>query len=388
MKIIINASNIKLGGAIQVAASFVKELQNLEFKNEYHIIISSELLYELSDLYDNSKFIFHKIINNPGFSYEGFKANIELNKLEKKINPTCVFSIFSPTYWKPRSVHVSGFAAGWTINPDSIAFKELSLVYFLKKKIENWLKLKISIWSIDIFIGETQVVKERLNKYGKVPLERIYVVGNTFGSHFLEVINPNDFQLPQRNSMDEFRFITISANYPHKNLKVLKKVIPMLKSKKLNVKFFLTIPHFEFTQLFKGYEDSIINLGPISNRNCPAVYQQCDALFLPTLLESFSASYPEAMIMRKPILTSNLDFAKNICMKGAQYFDPLNPNDIVSKISLLINNKERYNELIQLGLQRVQEFPSALDRAKSYIAICENAVMNYNKQYETNYTRP
>jgi hypothetical protein len=45
----------------------------------------------------------------------------------------------------------------------------------------------------------------------------------------------------------------------------------------------------------------------------PKWYKATQALLLPTLLESFSGTYIEAMHFERPIFTSNLDFAKEVC---------------------------------------------------------------------------
>ena len=49
--------------------------------------------------------------------------------------------------------------------------------------------------------------------------------------------------------------------------------------------------------------DWLLAVGGVDIRECPSLYEQCDFMFLPTLLECFSASYAEAMKMRRPILT-------------------------------------------------------------------------------------
>ena len=58
-----------------------------------------------------------------------------------------------------------------------------------------------------------------------------------------------------------------------------------------------------------NYDERIEYLGKININQCPHLYVQSDAVFLPTLLECFSASYAEAMLMKKPIITSDLGFA-------------------------------------------------------------------------------
>jgi glycosyltransferase involved in cell wall biosynthesis len=153
-------------------------------------------------------------------------------------------------------------------------------------------------------------------------------------------------------------------------LSVIKEVISYLRNS--NIKFVLTIKDDEFNKLFRGVENSIINLGPIKHENCPSVYSQCDALFFPTLLETFSASYPEAMKMKKPILTSNYSFATDICKDAALYFDPLNPKEIAEKITKLIANKKLQTELIDKGLEQLSSFETAQSRALKYLDILEN----------------
>ena len=373
MRILVNISNLKIGGALQVGYSFMSEIVNLTTNHKFYVVLSDEIDKELNFKLKNQKknIKIFKLNSYPGLLFNGIKARKELYAIESLVKPDVVFSIFGPTYWKPKTIHVCGFAAGWTINPDSIAFQVFSVIDRVKKNFQNWIKLKSSVRESSFFIVETLTVKIRLNKYAKVPLENIFVVGNTYGNHFNLDISKKKFILPIKKDEDEFRFVTITANYPHKNLNILNSVIPLLIKKKLNVKFYLTISQDEFKENFDDFENHLINLGPIKVEDCPIVYRDSDALFLPTLLESFTASYPEAMISRKPILTSDLDFSHDICGDAACYFDPLDPVDIVDKIEQIILDKSFYDNLVKLGTSRVSTFSSAKRRVEQYISICE-----------------
>ncbi len=370
MRLLINTSNLKKGGSLQVAYSFLNEIKH-NTKHTFYVVLSSQLKEQIDIQEFPNNFIFKTYSIKPTLLKVITGRDKFLSKLEKDINPDKVFSIFSPAYWRPKSIHISGFANGWSVNPGSIAFAELSFLNRIKKHVISYLKLKLLKLESNIFIVETISVKEKLSKFGKIPINKIYVVSNNYGVHYVETFSINDFVLPQKSSVDEFRFITISSNYKHKNLKILKEVIPILRKKDVRVKFFITIPEKTFQKEYNDFKDYIINLKPVPVINGPAIYHQCDALFLPTLLECFSASYPEAMIMKKPILTSDLGFARDICKDAAIYFNPLDAKDVVSKIILLINNKNIYNELVALGLNRVKDFPTAKERAKKYIEICE-----------------
>ena len=87
---------------------------------------------------------------------------------------------------------------------------------------------------------------------------------------------------------------------------------------------------------------------------------------MPTLLESFSGSYIEAMHYGVPILTSDLDFAHDVCGESAIYFDPWNVETIKNAILELINNPEQARKLISAGKTQLEsKFQSWDDIAES-----------------------
>ena len=107
-------------------------------------------------------------------------------------------------------------------------------------------------------------------------------------------------------------------------------------------------------------------------KDCPKLYNSCDAMFLPSHLECFSASYAEAMKMEKPILTSDLSFAHTVCGNAALYFDNTNPEDISSKIKCLFHDKTLYSKLIKNGTEQLKSYMDSKQRASSYLDICRS----------------
>ena len=49
------------------------------------------------------------------------------------------------------------------------------------------------------------------------------------------------------------------------------------------------------------YGDSVINIGTVDLASISTVYSFIDAVFMPTLLESYSATFLEAMAYDKPL---------------------------------------------------------------------------------------
>lgn len=101
--------------------------------------------------------------------------------------------------------------------------------------------------------------------------------------------------------------------------------------------------------------DCIINVGPIPQSHIARYYLNCNALLLPTLLESFSSTYIEAMYFGTPILTSDLDFARAICGKAALYFDPWDTASMKNAILQLKKNDLLCQQLADSGRERLTQ---------------------------------
>jgi glycosyltransferase involved in cell wall biosynthesis len=370
MRLIINASNIVVGGGIQVSLSFIEELKKFK-DHEYHLFLSIPVAKQIDRNSFPNNFSFYFFNVSPSSITKGYKVRRELNRLEKSIKPDLVFTVFGPAYWKPKSLHISGFANGWCYNPNSIAHKRLTSVKRLKSRISTLFR-NFEIKKADYLIVETEDAKSKINKYISIPREKIFVVGNAFHPIYSKYIS-NKVEIPIAEN-NTFKLLVLSAFYPHKNLEIINDVIPILKRKtKRQFIFYLTIGEDEYIRNFRD-SHYIINLGPQKVEDCPNLYKNADALFLPTLLETYSANYPEAMIMKKPIITSGFDFAKDVCKDAALYIDPLNPDDIANKIIQLSENKKLYNTLIKKGEQRVLELETSESRAIKYMNIFQNII--------------
>ncbi|HDC4513818.1 TPA: glycosyltransferase, partial [Enterobacter cloacae] len=134
-------------------------------------------------------------------------------------------------------------------------------------------------------------------------------------------------------------------------------------------KFIVTINDVEYKSLSDEFKQATYNIGPIPIADCPSLYKYSDALFLPTLLECFTASYLEAMKMRIPIFTSNLDFAETICQDAAFYFNPLSVYSISTTISTAIKDECRLQEKIENGDVILKSFPDHIQRVEKFMKL-------------------
>jgi glycosyltransferase involved in cell wall biosynthesis len=374
VNLLINCSNLNKGGGLQVAHSFIHEIKCNQNDN-FWIILSSSISNQIdtTSFPNNFNFLTYNISSKILGVLTG--RNSYLDKLVEKQRINVVFTLFGPSYWRPKVKHVMGFAKAQYIYLDSPFHKNLSIKGHILLKIKRFFHLK-DFRKSQALITENQTISSTLNQL--IPNSSVYTVTNFHNQIFDQPLHWKRAKL----NCNGYKILSVTANYPHKNLSIIPKVIDVLtkKFRGFEFTFILTIKENElsFNKLSSNLE-RIKFLGPVELKQVPKLYEQCDAVFVPTLIECFTANYPEAMKMKKPILTSDLEFAHGLCGEAAEYFDPLDPEDIANKIYALANNKIRQQELIELGEKQLEKFDDYKTRARKYLEILE---------YEANHPRP
>lgn len=361
MKLIINTVNLKIGGAFQRSVSFLKELK--EFGQDQYFIFYNEEIgkqVDINNYPDNFKFYYFE--KSPASLKHRSKIIKEFNRLESEITPDAIFSFVGPCYWKPKSPHLVGFGLGHIIYNDYSFVKN----YSLKTKLEMLYK---KIWTkceADYWVVQTEDVRSRLARKIKVPIEKVFLVSNGIGQQY------NEVKIIEKDKSHIKKLLLISTFRPNKNFEIIKKVVPLLKDDNFTYEFHVTIKSEDYIEYFKGFEESVINHGHVKAIDCPSLYNEADAMFLPSHLECFSASYPEAMKMEKPILTSNLSFAHTVCGDSAIYFDNLSATDVAEKIKMIFHDENLYRELVNKGKKQLLHFDNSRQQAEKYLAICNS----------------
>jgi glycosyltransferase involved in cell wall biosynthesis len=169
---------------------------------------------------------------------------------------------------------------------------------------------------------------------------------------------PSEFKTHE----NQLKLFFPSRYYPHKNLEIMTELFSQFPSELSNVTVFITLTPDQHPNARKllakidqmNLQNNIVNLGHIPYEEIGGYYRHSDALFMPSLLESFSTTYVEAMAAGLPILTSDLDFARSACGDTADYFDPFSPEDVKNSIIKYRDDEPRQQELAQLGEQKMQ----------------------------------
>jgi glycosyltransferase involved in cell wall biosynthesis len=376
-RIYLNAANLKMGGLKQVALNFI--LKNLEEPEEFdwYYAISTELAVELKAAGVDS---LPQSTIYPGSPAKNKKIARAIYNDAHRVQPCLVFTFGGPAYIHFELPHLMGMYDGWVSHAGKEAYRCLDFP-------GEWLKMKMLVrykswWTrrANWWVMETEAARQGLHRRLGLPLSRISLVSNSAGSAYTESLGRRaDFPSPDK----PLRMLCFCAPYKHKNLDLLPRVAKALQELKPNFQFtfIVTLPQdgpdwrrlqaqaakFKVLQHFD-------NRGPVLSVDGPDLYRTADCLFLPTVLETFSATYPEAMCMGLPILTPALDYLEDICRDAALYFPPYEPQLAASRILELAADQALWNRLIDAGKSRVRDFPSPNLKKQQYYAVIREAL--------------
>lgn len=360
MIFLINSTNLKNGGGLQVSQS-ICELLN-QFKNHHFIVVLST--------YINDEHI------TDGENVEVFKYNIPQNAksilfgrdafldgLVAEKNVDAVLTVFGPSLWRPRVPHLCGFARAQLlneVNPSVSPTIKERMVY----KIWTWSFRKSS----KVFYTENPYISDMLPRLIKGA--KVYTVSNYYNQVF---DYPEQWRynihLP---SFEGTTLITISSIATHKNLGIMVPMVDYLEGEhpNFNFRFVLTCDKAPF-ELPEKLSHHFVFVGKVDVSECPNLYEQADIMFMPTLMECFTATYPEAMRMEVPIVTTDLEFAHGLCGEAACYYNAVDAKAAAEAIYKVATSKKYAQELVVSGKEQLKKFDNYEQRAEKLINILE-----------------
>ena len=314
---------------------------------------------------------------NYGSNVEVFKYNLKhnlrtvfmgrdvfLDKMIQKKNIDAVITLFGPSLWRPRVPHVCGFARAQLLLKDS--------PYYDRIKTKEKLVFKIWDWgfrrSARIFYTENPYISEKLS--GHFPNVRIYTVSN----YYNQIYDHPDMwvrsiKLPE---FDGVTCLSVSSPSSHKNFGIIEGIVRHLRITRpdFKIRFVLTCSAEEWP-LADDVRKNVVYVGKTDVSECPFLYEQSDIMFMPTLLECFSATYPEAMRMEVPIVTTDLEFARGLCGEAACYYRAIDSTAAAEALYKVATDKVYASQLVENGKKQLLSYDNYEKRTEKLIKIME-----------------
>ena len=162
------------------------------------------------------------------------------------------------------------------------------------------------------------------------------------------------------NSVPEWDFVYVADGEAQKNHIVLLAAWQLLAQEGLRPSLALTLglrDHVLTRQIETATISAglfITNLGQMPREDVLALYANAHAMIFPSTSESFGLPLVEAAHLGLPILASELDFVRDVCVPS-QTFDPVSPVSIARAVKRFMGQPEK-----SLTLHTPAEFWSAL----------------------------
>lgn len=361
---LINATNLKNGGGLQVAQSICAELNR--FAEHKFIVVLSKYINDKGIVFGkNVELYWHDIQHNISSVLLG--RDHFLDELTEKQGVDAVLTVFGPSIWRPKVAHLCGFARAQLLIGSRFKIQD-SLLDNLKTKITY------TVWawgfrrSSDVFYTENSYISDMLPTLIKGA--KVYTVTNYYNQVFDQPERwRRDIQLP---AFVGTTLLTVSSTAVHKNLCIMVPVAEYLESKypTFNFRFVLTCKESPF-ELPDRLKRHFLFVGKVDVSECPNLYEQASIMFMPTLMECFTATYPEAMRMEVPIVTTDLEFARGLCGEAASYYSALDATEAAESIYKVATDETYKKILIENGKKQLLTYDSYEQRAEKLIRILE-----------------
>ena len=168
-------------------------------------------------------------------------------------------------------------------------------------------------------------------------------------------------ELAQKDA-GKFRALYVSMINPHKNMERVIETFDRYRDELRGVVLYVTAKKSGAGyqgKLWKkveeaGLAESIRFLGVFPQDDVPALFDACDAVFFPTLLETVGHGHNDALFFGRPLIASDLDFAHEICGDAAYYVDPFSPESMKNALLTLKDDPILRKELVERGKKRLE----------------------------------
>lgn len=226
------------------------------------------------------------------------------------------------------------------------------LIYHVKQIIGRWLFNKVAHKSTEI-ITPTNFTKQALIDFAKIKGDNITV---TYEAADIKPDEAKPMKLPFNNFI-----LYVGKQSSYKNVRRLGEAHQKLLKKYPDLGLVLANPKDKAVLMNEKYfkENNFKNIyfpGRVYDSDLAWLYQNCACYVFPSLMEGFGLPGIEAMGLGAPVVSSNASCLPEVYNDAAIYFDPLDVDDMASKIDQVLSDDKLRSDLIKRGHKQFKKY--------------------------------
>ncbi len=247
------------------------------------------------------------------------------------------------------------------ITVHDIAYLRLPNLLNTSRRIYKKNILQISIRKAKIIIADSYATKRDIVEYFGIREDKIRVIHLGVESRFRPISNLEDFRL--KNNLPSKMILNVGTLEPRKNVVSLIKAFKKLREIGFeDVKLVIAgNKGWLYQEIFKevGHSDlkqEILFLGVVRDEDMPLLYNCADIFVYPSLYEGFGLPPLEAMACGVPVITSNTSSLPEVIGDAGIMVNPTDVNLLCESMCLLLKDRELWNRMRDMGLERSKLF--------------------------------
>lgn len=194
-----------------------------------------------------------------------------------------------------------------------------------------------------------------------VPASKVSVTPLAAGSEYRPQPASEVGRVRQKYHLPEKFLLYVGINKPHKNLPALIDAYAQISSRHAPCLVIAGAWDHRYPQARERaarhqLEDAVHFLGPVDERDLPALYSAATLFVFPSLYEGFGLPVLEAMACGTPVACSNTASLAEVSNEAALLFDPHSVTAIRDAMVELIEDHSQRARLSEQGLTRARRY--------------------------------
>jgi len=281
----------------------------------------------------------------------------------KRFNPDAVLGLGNQGLLNSDCPQAIWVQSGYLVYPTShfgkISRKALFRIILQRAILRTCLKYS------QLLFCQTPVMQQYLADHFGYDMTKIKILPNALSSFLSNTQSKSSGKKPECLADGKFNCLILTQYSSYRNPEIVLQACLRAREPLDDIRFITTIleqgsaagKHFiqrieSNERLRKLFRD----VGPIPHEQLGIYYHNVQLAIIPSLMESFSTTYLEAMHFGVPILTTDLDFAHYLCGNAAAYYDPWRLESLLEELLLLKSDSQMRQTLAQAGYKQYERF--------------------------------
>lgn len=318
---LVNCFSSKVGGGKVILENYLKAVSRNNKENKYFFLVPRKLEYLSFNSSTICVFSFPKFLKIKIFQPVLYFIILPIWIRRKNVDVVINFADIIIPFVKNQVYY---FDWAYAIEYSEDDWKKMPQLLRITRKFKVFLIIILIRWST-IIICQTSLMRDGLVSRFGIPEKDILVMHTPVDDVFLKYTEEKKLDYLNYSSSEKLVLFYPSSYSDHKNFDYIIDLFRKITFEQLPVRLLLTIEKKTSKRFWDKVEEygitGIETIGQVDIAKIAETLTNAHFLFFPSKLESYGLPLMEAMALSKPIIVSDLPYARVLCKNLVNYID-------------------------------------------------------------------